>query len=152
MTMPKQASLDLLDADEVTERYFRPVEGHYLDQALDRALFFLSQGLTERATIMLEVLTRLEPENPRVTLSYVEALIEYGALEEAKSELAKARFVQLSEEAALLEAIILIRLQQPKYAQLILESLLKPSAATPARVRHKARLKLRGIAREQDSP
>ena len=67
-----------LDDNEVSERYFRPVEGRYLDQALDRALYFLSQGLTERAIIMLEVLCRLEPENPRVTLSYVEALIEEG--------------------------------------------------------------------------
>ena len=140
--------LNLLAAEEVTERYFRPVEGRYLDQALDRALFFLSQGLSERAAIMLEVLTRIEPDNPRVTLSYVEALIEHGSLEEAKNELAKAHFVDFSDEAALLKAIILIRQQHPRSAQTILESLLEPEATTPDRIRLEARMRLAGIESE----
>ncbi len=134
-----------LDDNEVTERYFRPVEGRYLDQALDRALYFLSQGLTERAIIMLEVLCRLEPENPRVTLSYVEALIEDGALEEARAKLAGAQFVELADEAALLTAIILILQQRPDRARPLLETLAMPGTETSGRVREEARSRLQAI-------
>ena len=127
-----------IDLEEGTEKFFRPVEGRYLDQALDRALFFLEQGLTERAVIMLEVLHGLEPENPRVTLSYAEALLADASYDCANTILSKARFADQVGEAQLLQAIILIRQQRPAEAQERLIQVLDTNATAPQRVKEKA--------------
>ncbi len=140
--MSEGTTLAQLDPDEVTERYFRPVEGRYLDQALDRAMFFLSQGLAERAAIMLEVLCHLEPDNPRVALSYVEALIENGQLECARRTLSESSFVACEDEVAFLEAILLIREQKPAQARLLLKRVSSQKSHGSERIRDKARAAL----------
>ena len=143
--MDEGTTLAQLASEEVTERYFRPVEGRYLDQALDRAMFFLNQGLAERAAIMLEVLCRLEPHNPRVALSYVEALIENEQIDVAKRELNRASFVSLEDEVALFEAVVLIREQQPSRARLLLERVVSPQAQVSERIRQKAQTTLESL-------
>ena len=127
-----------LDREETTEQFFRPVEGRYLDQALNRALFFFEQGLTERSLIMLDVLHHLEPENPRVTLSFAETLLGAGLPEKAKAVLRQASFETHVDEAALLKAIILIREQKVEPARERLEKMLCPSSQTSQRMRERA--------------